>query len=421
MNRVIIGMFCVIVLTQSLIDLELGVQLGGWYANAPIVDIAGLLLCVLVCIDWYRSHKAQAHSPQSPPLPGRNGYLMFLAVCLISLTTSFVPGESLHFIARKPVFLFVAYGWALPLIVSRLPGSELVTKPLMLWMGATSSLSILTSASRWMSGGGLWFASISGITPNHKSLAVSIAGALPLILVLLTNEYRKSHPSRFKWGVLVTSLALLAIGLSFSKTAWITTAVAIGLFVPRKRPWSLRPMLLATGLVMAMALAYYAPLLSGSRTMLDAARSRHSLNRRAEIMVRAHPLVGYGAGTNTVYEMVTFPHYRVNGIDAHGVVQKVVSETGIVGLVGFGWFSMATGAALRRRWTSRLEPNERAGWFDLPAPHDLTSAATATWITLHVNLLLSTETFSPTHWVPLGICWGLAHRPSNDLSGERTS
>ena len=40
---------------------------------------------------------------------------------------------------------------------------------------------------------------------------------------------------------------------------------------------------------------------------------------------------------------------------------------------------------------------------------------TATFCTLHANLLLSTETFSPTHWGPLALAWGLSH-PSEEAS-----
>ena len=54
-------------------------------------------------------------------------------------------------------------------------------------------------------------------------------------------------------------------------------------------------------------------------------------------MFSAHPF-GMGTGTNLHYELVTFPHYRINGIDAHGSIQKLASEGGIFALFGFSIF-----------------------------------------------------------------------------------
>ncbi|MFT4976979.1 MAG: O-antigen ligase [Myxococcota bacterium] len=149
---------------------------------------------------------------------------------------------------------------------------------------------------------------------------------------------------------------------------------------------------------LGVALAYYAPLLLESRAMLDAARSRHSLNRRAVMMVQQHPLLGSGAGTHTVIEQSTFPDYRVNGVDAHGVVQKIGGELGLLGLIGYGWFTLSVAGALRRRFEAdgrRLD--------------GLSYGAAAMWGVSTAGLLLSTETFSQTWWAPLAVSWGLAH------------
>ena len=150
-------------------------------------------------------------------------------------------------------------------------------------------------------------------------------------------------------------------------------------------------------------MAVYAPVLLQSKTMLDAARSRHSLNKRAWSMV-VDRLLGQGPETSVLLERVTFPDYRINGVDAHGAIQKVASETGILGLGAWGAFTVGTGLALRRRWRA-------AGGAFTGMPE----ATTATFCTLHANLLLSTETFSPTHWGPLALAWGLSH-PSEEAS-----
>jgi O-antigen ligase len=156
--------------------------------------------------------------------------------------------------------------------------------------------------------------------------------------------------------------------------------------------------------VVGMLAALYGPLLARSHAQLDAARSRHSLDKRALAMVTERPALGEGGGANVRREMVTFPHYRVNGVDAHGAIQKVASEYGVVGLAGWLAFVGAVGARLARRApVGALLP-------DGLAPPQLAVGLWATFVALHVNLLLSTETFSQTHWAPLALVWGLSRR-----------
>lgn len=384
---VILGLVGVVILTQALIDLEVALDLGAWHANAPVVDLAALALLPLAAWGWLR---------RRTPLPGPRGYALFLLASVLSLLAALHPAESLHHLVRKPLFLYLAYGLGLAWAVARAVPRAHSRMLLLVWAGGTGALSLGTSLARIAAGNTLWFSTIEGITPNHKTLAVALAGALPLVVGAASElRGREARPAGLALG-----LALGAIALSASKSAWITTALALGLWWPRgpaRRPLSLRPRLVLPVLVLGFALAYYAPVLVGSKTMLDAARSRHSLNVRAWQLFEAHPFVGAGSGVSTQVEMVTFPHYRINGVDAHGVIQKVGAETGLLGLAGFGWFALATGAGLRRRWDGR-----RVG---------LSYGAAGTWLTLHLNLLLSTETFSPTHWVPLALAWGLSQRP----------
>jgi O-antigen ligase len=227
-----------------------------------------------------------------------------------------------------------------------------------------------------------------GLTPNHKTLAVALAPWFPLLIGL-----RRSSEGRGRalWGVAAVLLSL-AVLASASKTAWICLAFGGALVIPNSVDgWGWRPKLALPLLIGALAIALQAPAWLGSKALIDAARSRHSLNIRAVEMVRAHPVLGAGPGGNIAYEMVEFPHYRVNGVDAHGVVQKVASETGLVGLAAYASFAgLVLITAGRRRRLSAIH-----------------AGAAGTLVALHVNLLVSTEAFSPTHWFPFAVAWGL--------------
>lgn len=367
----------------AFIDLELALDLGPWHANAPASDVAALALLPLGAWAAWRGRGTPM------PLPP---WLAFCVVTLLSLVYAGSPKEGLHFVLRKPVFMGLAWGIGVAALVSGPVPARWTRRIVLAALGATAMVSLLASGARIASGGALWWSPIAGLTPNHKTLAVALAGALPLALgAALGPASRDRLVARG-----VSTAALLAIAASASKTAWLGAALSVAWFVPRARPLGVRPAVVLPAMALGLGLATYAPVLVGSRAMLDAARSRHSLNKRAWTMATAHPLLGSGAGQSTLVEAVTFPDYRVNGVDAHGVVQKVTGETGLLGLGAWCWFTGTAGLVL---WRRRGQPGGTTRW-----------AAAGTFATLHLHLLLSTEAFSPTHWAPLAVAWGLSMR-----------
>ncbi|MFN7144906.1 MAG: O-antigen ligase family protein, partial [Myxococcota bacterium] len=338
--------------------------------------------------------------PATPPRaglrpPGPLGYGLLVLAGVVAL--AFVPdaGASAWFLLRKPVFFYVAYGLALSWLVGTRVSVDLVRALLRVTLVLTAFVSLATSVGRIAAGNTLWFAAIEGLTNNHKTLAVAMAPLVPLLLAM----------RRSRVDLAVAAFALVAIGLSVSRTAWIASVAGLAfLVVWRGRALAARRGLVLGVVVVGVLAALYGPLLTRSHAQLDAARSRHSLDKRALAMVGDHPVLGMGGGANVRYEMQTFPHYRVNGVDAHGAIQKVASEYGAVGLAGWLLFVGAMGVRLARGAT--VDAPRRDG---LAAPH-LGLGLWAAFVALHVNLLLSTETFSQTHWIPLGLVWGLSAR-----------
>lgn len=384
LGSVVLVLVAAVILTQDLIDLELSLDLGPWHANAPIADILALVLLPLALI------AIRTRGERWPAAPAPIAYGLFIAASLLSVATSVAPAESLHHVVRKTTLLYLSYGIGLSFAVARIVPPRIVYRATVAYAIAMAVLSLGTSALRVAAGDALWFEAIQGITPNHKTLSVALSAWVPW-LALGSEEHGWRRTSRVALG-----LVAAAIVLSVSKTAIITLLLGGLLLVPRERPLALRPKVVLPALGVAYLLSLLAPLLLSSRSMLDAARSRQSLNVRAWEMFLRHPISGSGSGSNVLYEMVTFPHYRVNGIDAHGVIQKIASETGILGLVAYVSFVVLATWGLWRRWDRRPLG---AGYPEL-----------ATWALLHLNLLLSTEAFSPTHWIPLGIVWGSSVR-----------
>jgi O-antigen ligase len=384
LGSVVLVLVAAVILTQDLIDFELSLDLGPWHANAPAADILALVLLPLTLV------AIRARGERWPAAPAPIAYALFIGASLLSVSTSVAPAESLHHVVRKTTLLYLSYGIGLSFAVARVVPPRIVYRATVAYAIAMAVLSLGTSALRVAAGDALWFDAIKGITPNHKTLSVALAAWVPW-LALGSEEHGWRRASRAALG-----LVAVAILASVSKTALITLLIGAMLLVPRERPLALRPKVVLPLLGGAYVLSLLAPLILSSRSMLDAARSRQSLNVRAWEMFLRHPISGSGSGSNVFYEMVTFPHYRVNGIDAHGVIQKIASETGILGLAAYVSFVVLATRGLWRRWDRQPLG---AGYPEL-----------ATWALLHLNLLLSTEAFSPTHWIPLGIVWGSSVR-----------
>lgn len=387
----------VAVLAHPYVELGLSLELplpggGIWAADAPIADLAALLLLPIVIGRFLLARISGASWP--PPPPGALGWGLFLMVALTSLSNHPDPTEGLHELLRKPLFAWLAYGLGFAWVVYAAGPGDRVRRAALTGISIGALISLGTSIARFDDGEGLWYQSLDGLTPNHKTIAVCLAGWMPLLL----HWSRGSRPA----GA-IAMLTMAAVLASASKTAILGVGFSLALVFPLGRPLAWRPRLIVPMLILGVALAYYAPVLLGSRTMLDAARSRHSLNERAFMMAQAHPLIGAGIGMSTRVEMVTSPHFRINGVEAHGAVQKVLGETGLLGLGGLLLFVGGAGGRLHRRWKQQQAANPQTPGAALPA-----YACLATFVVLHGQLLLSTELFNATHWLPLATAWGLA-------------
>ncbi|MSQ03074.1 MAG: hypothetical protein EXR71_14500 [Myxococcales bacterium] len=369
-----------VLLAWPYIELGAAVPIGSWQADAPIADVAVLAFLPLALLRLWRG----------PLPPGAVGYAVMLGAGLAAGLATADGAAALHELVRKPLFSGLVYGLGLAAFVAQTAHLDVVRRGLLVAIAACACISLTTSVGRIIAGDTLWFHAIGGLTGNHKTLAVALAPALPLIW----GWEAPAREARIQRGVVV--LAGLALAASLSRTAWISAALAATYFIvvggrvlAARR--ALVPALLLVGLWGATYLPLYLPY--RSITLIDALRSRHSIDLRSWSLFAAHPLVGASPGASVRTELSTFPHYRVNGVDAHGAVQKVAAEYGLIGLCGFVGFVYALGRTVRSR--------HRDGDGCWPA-----------FVALHGNLLLSTETFSQTHWVVLGVVLGLTERQS---------
>lgn len=362
-----------IIVLQSFIDLEVHIPTPLKSFNIPISDALMCLLLPFVLIrkDWRTLLR-----------PELLGFVIIILALLLGTLFSLQPAESLYTWFRKPVFMGVAYGVGLTWALKNRCPKPWFSRIILIWQVLVGGILILNGLSRFATGDGLWWQAISGLTPNHKALAVSLSSILPLLWVNPKPHImalKSAQKERLFWAI--QGLVILALIISFSKTAWLIMAFSVGWFLPKNKPISQRPIRIALLGLLAMCIMINLPYWLDSRVMMDALRSRHSINLRVMEMFFAHPLTGMGTATNLHYEMVTFPHYRINGVDAHGSLQKLASEGGIFALLGFGVFF----------WGGRKERLQNNP-----------QVMVAYW-SLFLSSLLSTEILHSTWWIPYAL------------------
>ncbi len=331
--------------------------------------------------------------------------LLALAIFLALLSFSALQNapdqeSSLHFLLRKPLFSSLAYGLFLPASLSLLPPRDLpqLRKSWLAIVSLLAGLLLVSSASRLLRGDWTWYAPVGGLTENHKTLAVSLAPLLPLLILV----GKEGSPPLRVLSRLLLGLSGLALILALSKAALIAAVAGLVLSLPLFGLGRRGRILGTVGMIAAgVLLAGGIPLWTGSSGLIDSFDSRQSLNLKAWEMFRQHPWLGEGPGTFLTHDLHTFPHYRINGVEAHGVIQKMLAEGGLLGLLAWGLLTVVLALPLYRR--ADLTRVARG----IPQDVDLFWAA---WVALHINLLFSTEAFTCSHWVPLGMILGMAGR-----------
>lgn len=363
-------------LAAPYIDAEVRARVFTWSVNVPVADLAAL--CAIGLVLARAALSGERPAVTSDHLLEALGWaVLWTAGWVGRHAGDALPGAgpgALHTLLRKPVFLCLAWRLAVAHLVAARP--QLTRRAVAASALICAGVLVASSSARIADGDAFWWRAIAGLTNNHKTLAVFVAPIVPLL-----------------WGQpVVLAVVAVALALAWSKAALVTAALG-GLWMAAPRRWRWRATAGSAALGLATMTAL--PWVMRSPEQLDALRSRVSLNKRAAEMFLAHPLTGYGAGTNVRYEVSTYPDYRVNGVDAHGVLAKLLSEFGVLGTAG--WL-LATGSLLvvfaRRARRAR----------------GLDDALLGSFLALHLSLLTSTEAFSQTHWAVLGVLCGLSAR-----------
>lgn len=197
-------------------------------------------------------------------------------------------------------------------------------------------------------------ASLGGQSPGERMIRRSGTGRLSQRLVLIV-------------APLVLLWLSLGIALSFSRGAWLGTAVGLATMVAVASRRSLMIGLSLGGLLLAMAGIGADGLLPVSvserltsivdsfsfrdvRTMVVtpanfAVAERMAMWQAGLNMFESQPIIGVGAGNfNVVYDLFRVPQFLYSRGHAHNYYIHVAAETGVIGLLAYGL--LVVGAAV---------------------------------------------------------------------------
>ena len=173
-------------------------------------------------------------------------------------------------------------------------------------------------------------------------MAEVLVAVLPLAFYLFIRGSGQAKKFYFFSSLLIATIALL----TFARAAWLALATQLLIYfllshsgkekLHHLRQWAL-PALLIVPLAVYMFLFSISPIVQSSNS------TRLDLTGIAWTYFKLHPWLGNGVGTFVplVESTRLFTVEYGDPLDAHGVIQKLMAEQGLLGLIAFfvfvGW------------------------------------------------------------------------------------
>jgi len=389
-----------VVLTYPFIYLQV---FFGETMNIPYVDLLALLtfvgVAIRVVVNRVRRRSAYGLRLTAYDLPGLLPFLLFIAVAALSLINVEDVAAGVKFLLRPLTFSYLMFV-ALPVIVIDSPRRLFTTFRIMFLVGVLAAAMGVWSLLSPPEPGAFRRAVpiiVYGMTPlgtNHNLLAEVLVSVVPVgvILALFTGERLR------RWYV-VGTLALTAVALlTFSRNGWLTLAVegavlSVALARDRGIPW--RRIAAATAPIAAVV-AVAISLFSFTAVARSSNVNRLRLTEIAFAQFREHPIIGAGIGT--FQEAVARDKWYIADFgkpqEAHGLIQKTLAETGVLGFLAFAALLAAVVAAIIRTYRSATVA---------PAWRFILLALLCTAFGSIVFQIFNTSYFVSKLWLPLGV------------------
>jgi O-antigen ligase len=273
--------------------------------------------------------------------PGFLFFLFFIFVSLLSLINTENFGGSLKYIFRPLSFFYLMFV-VLPYNV--INSKKVLMKVFWVFFSVGIFVALMGLWSvLFPEGTGLFrraiplpFFGIHILGTNHNLIAEVLISVIPIGFILIWEEKDIFIKKLLIIGVLLMSVVNL---LTFSRTGWIALAFELLVLVLIKYRKNIRNFF-ELGLLVFLILSplvLYGYIFMTSEIVRSSNLNRLALTKIALQTFIKHPVIGAGAGT--FVEQVSRDEWYIidfgNPSEAHGVVQKLLAETGILGFSTF--------------------------------------------------------------------------------------
>lgn len=342
----------------------------------------------------------------------RQSFLFFLPFLLVSFFAAFnAPADfflhSIKYAARPILFFFIMFV-ALP--VHLIANKKILRKCLWIlygtglagaFMGFVSFFAVEPFFGVWRRATTLTLGGLAPFAYNHNLLAEWLVIVAPIAVYMIKRETRERRARIF----FIVAVCVIAVALStLARTAWIALAVeglVYLLLIENRRMTAMLRTAALPALVILLPLVVYMMLFSASPLVRSSTATRLDLTRIALTHFARNPILGSGAGAfiPLVEETKVFRLEYGDPLDAHGVIQKLLAEEGILGLTTFFLFVVWVLFALYRAYAVRPSA----------------SATRMLMLLLFVSVvggftyqLFNTSYYNSKLWIPVGVALAAA-------------
>ncbi len=391
-----------VVLSVSTGQLEFGERTFGGSIDVLLAELiaASVMAAWALRLFFVRQQKKRSWKPW---LPLVQPYTALVIAHILSAFSAVLPDPILVIkYSLRPVLFAYISSVVIPVNFirtrQRLMTVLLITSAVGLLFAVDGIRSLLT----WSGGDGFIYRArplpILGFLPigqNHNVLAELLLTTFPFVLAwgLLHKDVQRERLSAYAALVMV-----VVASLTFARSAWITLAcqmLFLGVTVWRdkiKKHWK---QVIKIG-ALSIPIMIYMMVLSLSPGVQGSTDARAMLSGIALQLFASEPLIGVGAGTfvDRVSHTWIFTYEYGNAMDSHGIFQKVLAETGLIGFLALLWVMFA----LVRMLITASKTLRRGSddWYIFTLC--MTSVLGA-WI----YQLFNTTYWTPKLWLPVGL------------------
>lgn len=368
--------------------------------NAPVVDFFAIMLFLAVVTSVAFRFAPINWRSFLYVFPGWVWYGLFLLAAGISALYAFegAVGQSVKYLLRPMAFVYLMFVGLVCVILQR---RHVLDRVFHIWFWAGSLIATFGLAGffRSLQFGGWPRAvpfDIAGFAPlgyNHNLLAEVLVAIIPIALFLTLRANKDMRPLYAAGTIGMIGVALLTL----SRAAWLSLALgaAVLLYWYGKRVvgWlkTRAEAMYLIGVAGLIGLVYMVFFL-GSNVVSSSNEARIVSTDIAVHYATRSPIIGYGPGTfiSILGSTAIYTADFGDPLDAHGFIQKIMLEEGVLGLILFILFLFVT---LRALWRRQSHGKEEV----------LFRMLFVSCLSAVTFQLFNTSYFNANMWLPIGV------------------